>query len=316
MAKSEVVIQPYESVTDGGNKFVFGMTSAELAGVDKRVYHVLRDCAGGWALERRGGYGTELVDGKLAAVAFPLSNCDSVTAGGEDFSNIESIERLKSRYEHYVYADGESVLFPALGAAYLVTPFREGWEAPRPGVFNREAVAFARERLTHYRNLSRVLTPDPLKGVNIAGGTPIAFGMTREQVAEAWGEPELLWDESGGAHEHIVEYRFARGIWLCYRNGKNWPLHSISVTERDGWQVEAEGIRIFQDDKLAQMKEKYAFIESKKKKAVAFPSLGLLTVGCGEKKNSGKGADGKYTVLYGRKAVEGSSAFRFIDVYD
>ena len=305
----EIKIQSYENVSVKGNVFTFGDSSEQLATVDKRVFHTLSDVANGWVLERRGGYSTELVDGKLVAVALPISNFDSISAGGADFSDIE---KLKAKYEHYVYADGESVLFPKLGVAYLVTPFCTGFEAPRPGVFNKEAVAFSEERLAHYRNLSRVLALNPMQSVSIAGGVPISFGMTQEQVQKCWGEAPLVWDELGGAHRQLKEYRFDRGVGLCYKENKGAViLDQISIIERDGWQVEVDGIRIFQDDKLEQMKAKYEFIESKKKKAVGFPTLGILTVGCGEKKNGGKGADGKYVTLDGA-----GHDFQFINVYD
>jgi len=71
------------------------------------------------------------------------------------------------------------------------------------------------------------------------------------------------------------------------------PLYTIDVIEKNGWQVEVKDVRIFEDDKLIRMKKDHKFIESKKQKAVAFPDLGIFTVGCGEKKNTGKGAEGR-----------------------
>jgi hypothetical protein len=316
----EIIIAPYESVGERGKVFTFGMNSAQLAEIDKQVYYKLRDSARDWTLERRGGYSTELVGGKLVAAAFRLDpSYNHIMVGDADFSDREKIERLKTRYEHTVYADGESVLFPTLGVLYSVTPFREGFEAPRAGVFNVEIIAFSQDRLQNYQNASRVLTLQPLVGVNIAVGKEIRFGMTRAQVKGLWGEEELLWDERNGAHGHVAEYRFERGLQLRYRpydvvekpNNAS-PLYQITVIERNGWQVEVDGIRIFNDDKLAQMKAKYEFANSKKGKATVFPTLGILAIGCGEKKNSGKGADGKYVIL----GVERSINNRFIDIYD
>lgn len=64
------------------------------------------------------------------------------------------------------------------------------------------------------------------------------------------------------------------------------------------------------------MKSKYEFVESKKQKAVAFPALGIMTIGSGEKKNNGKGAEGKYVILYGKESTGSLPFFQFIDIYD
>jgi hypothetical protein len=316
---NEIIIVPYQSAGENGKIFTFGMSSRQLAKADKQVFEIRQDTARGWTLERRGGYSTELLDGKLVAVAF---NHDSphnhIMAGEIDFSTPDAVESLKSQYDHHIYVDGESVLFPALGVLFSVTPFQEGFEPFRPGVFNREIVAFSQDRLAHYQNASRVLSLLPLKGVHIAGGTPLQFGMTRTQVKALWGEEEYLWGNFG-SHKHIVEYR--NGLKLRYHNisvseeyHEDMPLYDIQVTERDGWQIEVEGIHVFQDDKLTQMKAKYEHIDSKKQKATVFPSLGIMAVGCGEKKNNAKGAEGKYVCLYHPEAFQLSG--RFIDTYE
>jgi hypothetical protein len=319
----EIIIAPYQGANEGGRAFTFGMTSAQLSKVDKRVFHVLQNHSLDWTLERRSGYSTELVAGKLVSVncRFDPSH-NHIVVDGEDFSSLDAIERAKSTHDHYLYADGESVLFPELGVLYSVTPFREGFEAPRPGVLSKEVIAFSKERLEHYRNASRVLTVQPLAGIRIAGGTPIRFDMTRTQVRELWGTEELLWDEEAGAHREIQEYRFAQGLSLTYRRhdspadgkplGERSPLYCATVMERNGWQVEVEGIRIFQDDNLARMTETYEHIDSKKGKATAFPSLGILTVGCGKKKNTSKGAGGKYVIVSGAAFINRC----FVDIWD
>lgn len=258
---SEAKIHPYGGVINNEKKFMFGMTSAQLIGLDKKVFLTLRNNISGWTLERRSGYSIELVNDKMVAMALPLSNYNSIMVDDVDCSSLEKLEQLKGQYEHYIYSDGVSVLFPALGIVYLVTPFREGWETPRPNVFDKDLIAFSKERLAHYRSLSKVLTLAPLRGVSIAGGTPITFGMTQTQAQESWGEPELVWDESNGAHSTIKEYRFDRGVEFCYEypmiknkpvlhRDKNAPLHQMFVVENKGWQIEVDGIRIFQDNKL------------------------------------------------------------------
>ena len=317
----KLVIKSYKGATNYRGEFTFGMTSEQLADVDKTVYWLLSDAAKSWKQERRGGYSTELVNGKLVALLFRASEWlatekqmerVSVEIDGIEYSDIND---LKEKFEHFLYANGESILFPALGVLYSVTPLRDGWEAPRPGVFNEEIIAFSKDRLEHYRNASQVLTVQPFDGVNISGGNHIKFGMTQTQVELQWGKPELVWDELNGSHNYLVEYRYDRGLKLFYKdiNG-NVQLESVDVIERDGWQVEVSGIRLFQDANLEQMKSKYQHIDSKKGKATAFPELGILAVGCGAKKNNGKGADGKYVKSLLQERFD--SYTEFIAIFD
>ncbi|MDR1315240.1 MAG: hypothetical protein LBK13_00075 [Spirochaetales bacterium] len=51
------------------------------------------------------------------------------------------------------------------------------------------------------------------------------------------------------------------------------------------------------------MKSQYKYIESKKKKALACPAFGVFVLGCGEKKNNARDADGKVIMLCGRKTI-------------
>jgi len=314
--KSKVIIKSYERVSEDGHEYIFWMTSEQLAGIDSRVYFVLNDSAKNWSLERRGGYSTELLKGNLVAVAYRYSDCSFLINNIDCIDN--DIEKFKEQHEHYIYADGESILFPSLGILYSVSPFREGWEAPRPEVFNKEIVVFSKERLEFYRNLSHVLILQPFEGVIIAGGSQIRFAMTQEQVEALWGKPDYIWNEINGAHAHIIEYYFNKGVRLRYtksdKGNANILLSGVSIIERDGWQIEINGIRIFQDMKLEEMKSKYKHINSKKQTATVFPTLGIMAVGCGEKKNNRKGADGKYVELIPNDRV--NSISRFIDMYD
>ena len=88
-----------------------------------------------------------------------------------------------------------------------------------------------------------------------------------------------------------MEYYFGRGFTLRYRDYKasyqyreDMPLRTVEVMKKNGWQVMVDGVSVFADDKLTQIKSQYEHIESKKKKAVDFPTIGVFTIGCGEKK--------------------------------
>jgi len=315
------VITSFSSAAFNNNVFTFGMTSPQLASVDKKVYEILFDHAQNWQLEQRSGYSTELINGKLVAVNFRVDTDTNnhILVDDIDFSTPKKIERIRNEYENYVYKDGKSILFPALGVAYRLTEFREGFNDPRPGTFSWEMTAFSKDRLEFYRNTSKVLTLQPNIGVSIAGGEQIQFGMTRQQVRQLWGEEQYLRDGRNGALSAIVEYRFERGIQLCYMpyelkkvTDDHSPLHDITIIGRDGWQVEIGGIRVFDDDKLTQMKATHEYVDSKKGKATMFPALGMITIGCGEKKNTGNGAEGKIIILFNEK-------FRYrglLDMYD
>lgn len=201
-----------------------------------------------------------------------------------------------------------------------VTPFCDGWELPRPGVFNREIVAFCKERLPHYQNQAHLLTLNPGIGVTLAGGRAIPFGAKPQDIHKVLGQPQYTW-KNGTSRKQNVEYYFNHGFRLNYRQSEvsytyseDMPLYSVEVMERDGWQLEIDGLHVFTDDKLEQMKEKYEWAESKKKKAVAFPALGLFTVGCGEKKNGGKGAEGKYVCLFSLATLQ--NQIKYIGMWD
>lgn len=294
---ARVRIVPYESVDEDGKAVTFGMTQDQLDDLNWRVYSTLRDNTCDWSMQRRAGIGMEFVAGQLVAVRVRLDpSGNRIQVAGDDCSSIEAIDKLRSGYEHHVFSDGLSVLFPALGILYSVGPFRSGFEAPRPGVVEKEVVAFSQDRLEHYRNASRVLTLEPLSGVSVAGGKAIQFGMTRAEIRSQWGEEELLWDDSG-VSGMITEYRFSRGLSLTYGretsqtggSRRDYHLRDVSVMEREGWQVDVGGVRVFQDERLTQMTDVYEHIDSKDGKLTLFPGLGLLAVGCGDKKNRGEG---------------------------
>ena len=90
------------------------MASEKLAEVDERGVYTLVDRVQHWALERYGGYSTELVDDQMVVVAFRFApRYNQITVRNADFFALDKIEQMKSRYSHYVYADSKSV-FPSL----------------------------------------------------------------------------------------------------------------------------------------------------------------------------------------------------------
>lgn len=314
-------ICPYKSISEDDKIFEFGMTPQQIVSLDAKIFETKEYNAAHLVLERRGGYSTEFIDSKLVAVAFRIDpGHNSFKVAGVDISDRDGVERLKSSYEHYVFSDGESILFPTLGFLVSITPFCEGWETPRLGVFNREIIAFSQERLPYYRSQAHVISLLPMKGIYIAGQSEIQFTMPPEDVHKVLGEPDFTW-KNFGSHKHIVEYYEGSGFSFRYRGYEasyqyhaDMPLYTVDIMEKNEWQVEVDGIRIFMDDKLVQMKSCYEHIESKKKKAVAFPTLGIFSLGCGEKKNKGKGAEGKVVFLCNSEVM--ASHTRFIDMWD
>lgn len=315
------LIKPYHSISEDDNVFEFGMTLEQVSSIDSKIFEIRNNSKNGWVLERRGGYSTEFINGKLVAVAFRIDpGYNAYQVEGINFSGTEDLDQLQSKYEHYIFSNRESILFPTLGLLVSITPFCDGWENPRPGVFNREIIAFSKERLDHYRRQSQVINLHPQKGVSLAGSELVQFGMLPKDVCRILGEPDYSW-KNFGSHKHIIDYYFERGLSFKYRDyavsykySDDMPLYTVEVLENNGWQVEIDGIYIFKDDKLANMKSKYDYVESKKKKAVAFPSLGIFTIGCGDKKNTGKGADGKIVFLCRHDILK--SFTRFIDMWD
>ena len=313
-------ICPYVSVEKDESIFAFGMSPQEVAAVDAKIFEIKEDAANRWVLERRGGYSTEFVDGKLAAVALRIDpGHNGFTVGGVDISDADGVMRLRNQYEHCVFADGESVLFPSLGVLVSITPFCDGWDMPRPGVFNREIVAFAKNRLAHYYGKANVIGLRPLEGITV-GGKCVQFAVPPQEVHAVLGAPPYTW-KNYGSHKHIVEYYGGRGFRLNYRHyavsyqyDEAMPLHMVQVIEADGWQVEIDGICVFEDDKLTEMRARYEHVVSKKGKAVAFPTLGIFSIGCGEKKNNRNGGEGK--VLYLGNAEALASWIGRIDMWD
>jgi hypothetical protein len=87
----------------------------------------------------------------------------------------------------------------------------------------------------------------------------------------------------------VEEYYFNRGLLFRYGDlgvspepRRDMPLYEIVIMEKGGWTAEVDGISVFADDKLSQMKENYKYVESKHGNAVVFPTLGVLAVGFGE----------------------------------
>jgi len=320
MTCSHTII-PYKSVTEDNKKFEFGMTPQQVAAVDPNIFAVKENNLSGIISERRGGYSTDFINDKLTSLSFRIDpGHNKFEVEGIDISDTEGIDRLKAGHENYGFSDGKSILFPSLGIMWSISPFCEGWNDPRPGVFNNEIVVFSKEMIDHHRRRTRVIDLDPLKGISIAGSDHVEFTMSRGEIHKALGSPEYVWKDYG-AHKHIVDYYFDRGFCITYNDldgsrkyHENMPLYTIDVIEKNGWQVEVNGVRIFEDDKLIRMKKDHEFIESKKQKAVAFPDLGIFTVGCGEKKNTGKGAEGKTIMLCNKKTMPHFT--KFIDMWD
>jgi hypothetical protein len=146
---------------------------------------------------------------------------------------------------------------------------------------------------------SNLISIAPKLGAVNIGGSLLHLEMTPENVHRILGKPDCTRDNFGSC-KHIAERYRNEGFILRYWNFEtSYPghnemgLYEVMVSEKNGWQVEVDGINLFDDEKLSQMKAQYLYTESKRKTAVAFPTLGILTVGCGEKENDAHTEKGK-----------------------
>ena len=314
------IIQPYKSISEDDKIFKLGMSQQEVGFLDSKIFEIKEDNNCNWLLERRGGYSTEFIAGKLVAVAFRIDpGYNRFEINGIDISDAEGVETLKKQHENYVFSNNESVLFPTLGLLISVTPFCDGW-TPRPNVFNREIIAFSKERLKFYCQNIHVIKAISSKETGITGIGNLKYKTPPKTNHSILGLPEYTW-KNYGSHKHIVEYYFGGGFTLRYRGyeasyqyHEDMPLYTVEIFQRNGWKVDIDGISIFDDDKLLKMKERYRYVESKKKKAVAFPEQGIFTIGCGEKKNTAKGGEGKTVFLCNSDVI--NNYIKYIDMWD
>jgi hypothetical protein len=157
-----------------------------------------------------------------------------------------------------------------------------------------------RERLAHERP---VIAVSSKRGTVSVGEYALNFAMSQEKVHRLLGRPDRSRNNLG-SFNHVDEVYFERGFTLRYA-GLEQPysgcgdalLSEIIVMEKNGWRVEVDGVPVFDDAGLAEMKTKYKHTESRSRRATAFPALGLFTVGCGGKPCSGTGAKGKMAAI-------------------
>jgi hypothetical protein len=169
---------------------------------------------------------------------------------------------------------------------------------------NRSPVAIPSQRLTVWgekkpvekdgleTDASRVVLITPQSRVVQIGEISLSLAMTPEAVHRVLGRPEAALDKYG-SHNHIAERYFDRALTLQYSDMEaadqevsKMELYEIVVQDRNGWQVEVDGTSLFGDETLGRLKMKYRHVESKKRRAVAFPTLGILLTGCNPKANT------------------------------
>jgi hypothetical protein len=156
-----------------------------------------------------------------------------------------------------------------------------------------------------------ILSIIPNLGVINVSEKLLRLKMTPETVHLVLGKPERTLSNMGPC-KHLTEHYFNRGLTLRYWNvveessylrNSEMGLYEIMITERNGWQVEIDGVSLFDDNKLQQMKSKFKYTESKRKMAVAFPTLGILTVGCVEKETGYGNAKEKRAFFCDKEAM-------------
>jgi hypothetical protein len=108
------------------------------------------------------------------------------------------------------------------------------------------------------------------------GGSRINFTLTPEKAHKFLGQPEHS-RYTVDSNQQLEEKYLSRGFVLRYGD-TDMSLDEIVVIEKYGCQFEIDGISVFTDDALSRMKARYKYVESKNKRAVAFPTLGVLVV--------------------------------------
>ncbi|MFV0350726.1 MAG: hypothetical protein ACK5JF_00215 [Oscillospiraceae bacterium] len=75
------IITSYVSINEDEKLFAFGASAAQVKEVDGKIYEKKEDTAHNWGLERRGGYSTEFIEGKLVAVLLRKAQIHKYTFG-------------------------------------------------------------------------------------------------------------------------------------------------------------------------------------------------------------------------------------------
>lgn len=321
---NEYMIKPYIGVSMDEQNFQFGMSKSQVEKTALTIYKshfntIMRD-----EMLELAGYNMFLHDNLVQEFVLRFSMKDGkpyniISVAGKDVSCFDSVEEIKKNYLSFPSKDRQRILFPELGIVIATEPYME-LLTKRKGVFWNNVIAFSKERLLKQQTALHVLTLHPLAGVSFGGSEMITYGMTQDEIDRILGVPEHIFKDYS-IMKQIVEIRYGQGVELRYTNritkysldefSEQMPLSDICINEKYNWEVEVEGIRLFEDDKLSQMKNKYDYIDSPKGKATIFPTLGLTACGCGEKKDR---INGKYVRLFGSADVDSNT--RCLNIYD
>lgn len=311
---NEYRIKPYTGVSITENVFEFGMSDNQVKNMDLTIYNSYLNAETRCERIEHGGYHMFFYDDLLEELVLRFSMKDGkpfniISVDDMDVSCFDSVEELKKKHLCFLSRDRNRTLFPELGIVAATEPFMEHLSI-RKGAFWNTVTAFSKERLLSQQTALHVLRLHPLMGVSFAGSEIIKYGMTQEEVDLILGMAEHVFRDFS-IMKHIVEIRYGQGIEFRYTNritkdskdeyDPQMPLSEITINEKHNWEVEIEGIRLFEDDKLSQMKCKYEHIDSPKGKATIFPTLGLTVCGCGEKKDR---VNGKYAVVFEEADVD------------
>lgn len=318
---NEYIIKPYIGASIKKKEVQFGMSKDQIKKA-AFIYTSHYNATINDEMLALTGYNICLHDNLLQEIVFRFSMKDGkpyniISVDGNDVSCFDSVEKLKTRYSSFLSRDRQRTLFPELGILVATEPFME-LLTPRKGVFWNNVIAFSKERLLKQRTALQILTLHPFAGVSFAGSELIQFGMTPQEITHMFGAAEHLFEDYAIMKE-IVEIRYGQGVELRYKNritkyshdeyNSEMPLSDICINEKHNWEVEIEGIRLFEDDKLSQMKSKYEYIDSPKGKATIFPTLGLTVCGCGEKKDK---VNGKYASVFAQADVDSKTSGLYI----
>lgn len=238
--------------------------------------------------------------GGLVAVYTNYGSITELVLGDKSGDLTSMLPVLMQEYEHEVIreypadtfnpAPATLCLFPTLGV--LMSDRRELAAGTAEEVAN-----MAREE----QKKSKKYLLRPYKGYLSASGKNIDFGMTEAEVNRVDGLPKQM--ELDPIIMHWTVQTRDEGYKLHFPHGVNQnfadaPLATATFFARDESLFFVEDISLFDDKKLGKMKALYEYKDGKRGLGTLFPTLGLYTRGCGEKKNAAKGAEGKLAIAF------------------
>lgn len=290
----DIILKPYEGYSYNNIDYRFGSVFSSKK--NEPVYKLELDNACDEFIESYSGKRLHVYrNGLLAYVKFPGDqSINDITVGGESISDDNGIRRIKDKYEAIESNDKLKTIIPELGL-YIEESIQSNKK------IKRSIILFSKFSYGYFSKLVKVIIIYPYRGYTNIFST-IDFNMNPEEIEKIDGKSaktiidyQILKD--------IQEYR-TEDIQLNFiKYGNNTVFKSILVMEKNKIKVILNQLSIFEEGDHIKLKKSYNFEDSNNKKLTLFPQLGILTCGCGEKKNK---VEGKYLFAF---------PMRFLDFY-